>query len=107
MLNTLDIGGEQARQFAEEIAMLKDALKAAPAVKDDCPKCGAGLDEREFTGKDFLGIEAVHMHYICKKCGSEIIEEFKLTHPFLFKSASEISVIGRLAATDRPLWQSP
>ena len=30
MLDTLDIGGEQARQFAEEIAMLKDALKAAP-----------------------------------------------------------------------------
>ena len=27
MLDTLDIGGEQARQFAEEIAMLKDALK--------------------------------------------------------------------------------
>ena len=30
MLGTLDIGGEQASQFAEEIAMLKDALKAAP-----------------------------------------------------------------------------
>ena len=30
MLDTLDIGGEQARQFAEEIAMLKDALKATP-----------------------------------------------------------------------------
>jgi len=30
MLGTLDIGGEQARQFAEEIAMLKDVLKAAP-----------------------------------------------------------------------------
>ncbi len=41
MLNTLDVGGEQARQFAEEIAMLKDALKSIPSVKDDCPKCGA------------------------------------------------------------------
>ena len=30
MLDTLDIGGEQARQFTEEIAMLKDALKATP-----------------------------------------------------------------------------
>ena len=36
--NRLDVGGEQARQFAEEIAMLKDALKAEPVVKDDCPK---------------------------------------------------------------------
>ena len=83
MLDTLDIGGEQARQFAEEIEMLKDALKTAPAVKDDCPKCGAGSDERELTSKDFLGIEAVHMHYLCKKCGSEIIEEFTLTDVFI------------------------
>ena len=83
MLDTLDIGGEQARQFAEEIAMLKDVLKAAPAVKDDCPKCGAGSDEREFASRDFLGIEAIHMHYLCKKCGSEIIEEFTLTEVFI------------------------
>ena len=83
MLDTLDIGGEQARQFAEEIAMLKDALKAAPVVSDDCPKCGAGSDERELISKDFLGIEAVHMHYTCKKCGSEIIEEFTLTDIFI------------------------
>ena len=39
-----------------------------------CPKCDAGSDKREFTGRDFLGIEAIHMHYTCKKCGSEIIE---------------------------------
>lgn len=83
MLDTLDIGGEQGRQFAEEITMLKNALKTAPAVKDDCPKCGAGSDERELTSKDFLGIEAVHMHYLCKKCGSEIIEEFTLTDVFI------------------------
>ena len=83
MLDTLDIGGEQARQFAEEITMLKDALKATPAVKDDCPKCGAGSDERQFISRDFLGIEAVHMHYTCKKCGSEIIEEFTLTDVFI------------------------
>ena len=83
MLDTLDIGGEQARQFAEEITMLKGALKAAPVVNDDCPKCGAGSDERELTSKDFLGIEAVHMHYACKKCGSEIIEEFTLTDVFI------------------------
>lgn len=85
MLDTLDIGGEQAHQFAEEIAMLKDALKTAPAVSDVCPKCGAGLDERQFINRDFLGIEAVHMHYTCKKCGSEIIEEFTLTDVFIDK----------------------
>jgi hypothetical protein len=85
MLDTLNIGGEQARQFAEEIAMLKDALKSAPVVNDSCPKCGAGSDEREFIGKDFLGIEAIHMHYLCKRCGSEIIEEFTLTDVFIDK----------------------
>lgn len=59
---------------------LKEAISYnAPAIDDSCPKCDAGLDEREFTGKDFLSIEAIHMHYICKKCGSEITEEFTLT----------------------------
>jgi transposase-like protein len=79
----MDVGGEQSRAFAEEIALLKDALKVSPAVKDDCPQCGAGSDEREFTSKDFLGIEAIHMRYVCKKCGSEIIEEFTLTDVFI------------------------
>jgi len=83
MLDTLDIGGEQARQFAEEITMLKDALKSAPMINDNCPKCGASSDEREFASRDFLGIEAIHMHYLCKKCGSEIIEEFTLTDVFI------------------------
>ena len=53
--------------------------------RDDCPKCGAGSDEREFIGKDFLDIEAIHMHYICKNCSSEIIEEFTLTDVFIDK----------------------
>ncbi|MCJ7655965.1 MAG: hypothetical protein MUO97_11855 [Dehalococcoidia bacterium] len=83
VLHSLDVGGEQSRQFAEEIKLLKDALKAAPAIKDDCPKCGAGCDEREPISKDFLGIEAIHMHYICKRCGSEIIEEFTLSDVFI------------------------
>lgn len=51
--------------------------------RDDCPKCGAGSDEREFTGKDFIGIEAIHMHYTRRKCGSDIIEEFTLTDVFI------------------------
>jgi len=83
MLDTLDIGSEQSRQFAEEIKMLKDALKTAPTVDDSCPKCGAGCDDREFTDKDFLDSEAIHMHYVCKKCGSQITEEFTLTDVFI------------------------
>jgi len=83
VLDSLDVGGEQSRAFAEEIEILRNALANVPAVKDDCPKCGAGCDEREFIGKDFLGIEAIHMHYTCKKCGSEITEEFTLTDVFI------------------------
>ena len=62
---------------------LNDALKTTPAVKDDCPKCGAGSDERELINRDFLGIEAIHMHYTCKKYGSEITEEFTLSDVFI------------------------
>ncbi len=51
--------------------------------RDDCPKRGAASDEREFTDKDFLDSRAIHMHYICKKCGSEIIEEFTLSDVFI------------------------
>jgi len=83
VLDSLDVGGEQSMAFAEEIEMLREALKAAPAIDDSCPKCGAGFDERELISKDFLGIEAIHMHYNCKKCGSEIIEEFTLTDVFV------------------------
>jgi hypothetical protein len=83
VLISIEVGGEQARQFAEEIAMQKYVLKTVPVVKDNCPKCGAGFDERELISKDFLGIEAIHMHYLCKKCDSEIIEEFTLTNVFI------------------------
>jgi transposase-like protein len=83
VLDSMDVGGEQSRQFAEEIKTLKDALKTTPTVDDSCPKCGAGSDEREFISKDFLGIEAIHMHYLCKRCGSDIIEEFTLTDVFI------------------------
>jgi len=83
VLDCLDVGGEQSRQFAEEIRILKDALKAAPAVNDSCPKCGAGFEEREFKSRDFLDVEAIHVRYLCRKCGSEIIEEFTLTDVFI------------------------
>jgi hypothetical protein len=64
--------------------MLTDVLSQnAPIVDDSCPKCGAGSDERELISKDFLGIEAIHMHYACKMCGSEIIEEFTLSDVFI------------------------
>lgn len=83
VLDSLDAGGEQSRAFAKEIEILRDALANVPAVKDDCPKCGAGSDKREFTGKDFLDIEAIHIHYIRKKCGSQITEEFTLADVFI------------------------
>jgi predicted RNA-binding Zn-ribbon protein involved in translation (DUF1610 family) len=83
VLDSLDVGGEQSRAFAEEIEMLSNALANVPAVKDECPKCGAGSDDRELISKDFLGIEAIHVHYLCNKCGSEIIEEFTLSDVFI------------------------
>ena len=64
--------------------MLSNALnQSVPSVSDSCPECGAGSDEREFTGRDFLGIEAIHMYYSCNKCGSEITEEFTLSDVFI------------------------
>ncbi|GAG46256.1 unnamed protein product, partial [marine sediment metagenome] len=60
--------------------ILNDALNQNTLTVDDrCPKCGADDAEREFKDKDFLDIEAIHMHYLCNKCGSEIIEEFTLS----------------------------
>jgi hypothetical protein len=83
VLDSLDVGGEQSRAFAEEIKILTNALSCVPEVKDECPKCGAGSDDRELISKDFLGIEAIHIHYLCNKCGSEIIEEFTLSDVFI------------------------
>jgi len=66
-------------------SLIETALTKAVrcAVDDSCPKCGAGFDEREFTDKDFLDSEAIHMHYICKKCGSQITKEFTLSDVFI------------------------
>jgi len=64
--------------------ILNDALNQnVPIIDDRCPKCGAGHAEREFKDKEFLDIEAIHMHYVCKKCGSEITEEFTLSDVFI------------------------
>jgi len=64
--------------------MLNDALNQnVPIIDDRCPKCGAGHAEREFKDKDFFDIEAIHMHYACNKCGSEITEEFTLSDVFI------------------------
>lgn len=30
-----------------------------------------------------LDMDAIHVHYTCNKCGSEIIEEFTLTDVFI------------------------
>ncbi|MCH8120843.1 MAG: hypothetical protein IIC00_14095 [Planctomycetes bacterium] len=64
--------------------MLNDALNQNTLTVDDrCPKCGAGHTEREFKDKNFLDIEAIHLHYLCNKCGSEITEEFTLSDVFI------------------------
>ena len=63
-------------------------LRPAKIHDDSCPKCDAGSDERELINRDFLGIEAIHMHCLCKKCGSEIIEEFTLTDVFIDNSTT-------------------
>ncbi len=64
--------------------MLNEGLSNnSPAIDDSCPKCGAGNDERELIERDFIGIEAIHMQYLCNKCGARMIEEFKLAEVFI------------------------
>jgi predicted RNA-binding Zn-ribbon protein involved in translation (DUF1610 family) len=64
--------------------ILNDALNQNITFIDDrCPKCGAEHTERQFKERNFLDVEAIHVHYICNKCGSEIIEEFTLSNVFI------------------------
>ena len=64
--------------------ILNDALNLNVLLIDDrCPKCGADHAERQFKERNFLDVEAIHVHYICNKCGSEIIEEFTLSDVFI------------------------
>ena len=64
--------------------MLENASNQnAFTVDDRCPKCGASHAEREFKDKNFFDIEAIHMHYVCNECSSEIIEEFTLSDVFI------------------------
>ena len=55
----------------------------APIVDDSCPKCGAGCNERELVERQFIDIEAIHLHYLCSRCGSRMIEEFTLADVFI------------------------
>jgi hypothetical protein len=69
--------------------MLSDTLtKNVPIVDDSCPKCGAGCNQRELIEKEFIGIEAIHMHYLCNRCGCRMIEEFKLVDVFIDERAT-------------------
>jgi hypothetical protein len=86
LLSSLGKGG--LATLMQKLALCRKMLHEAinckiPAVDDNCPKCGAGCDQREFVKRDFLDIDAVHVHYTCQKCGSEIIEEFTLTDVFI------------------------
>ena len=82
------LGKGDLMSLMKKLALCRKVLHEAinckiPAVDDSCPKCGAGCDQREFIKRDFLDIEAIHVHYTCKKCGSEIIEEFTLSDVFI------------------------
>jgi len=69
--------------------MLSDTLsRNAPIVVDSCPKCGAGCNQRVLKEREFIGIEAIHMHYLCSRCGCRMIEEFKLTDVFIDERAT-------------------
>jgi len=86
LLSSLGKGG--LITLMQKLALCRKVLHEAvnckiPAVDDCCPKCGAGCNQREFVKRDFLDIDAVHVHYTCNKCGSEIIEEFTLTDVFI------------------------
>ena len=64
--------------------MLRNTFDRNTSIVDDsCPNCGAGNDERELIEREFIGIEAVHMHYMCNECGVRMIEEFTLTDVFI------------------------
>ena len=64
--------------------MLSDTLSGnVPIVDDSCPKCGAGCNERELIERQFIDIEAIHVHYLCSRCGSKMIEEFTLADVFI------------------------
>jgi hypothetical protein len=47
--------------------MLHEAINCKiPAVDDNCPKCGAGCDQREFVKRDFSA--RIFQINLCRKC---------------------------------------
>jgi len=79
ILDSLNVGGDLSRAFAEEIHMLKDVLQGAPVVKAECPGCGARFGQWEFIQKVTFNGEAIYAQYTCKKCGKRINQQFTLT----------------------------
>jgi hypothetical protein len=82
------LGKANLKTALEGLAACRKKLKNAinynmPAIDDSCPKCDAGCEQRELVDRDFLDVEAVHAHYLCKKCGSKITEELTLTDVFI------------------------
>ena len=78
---------QQNREAFRE--MLSNALtRNAPLVNDRCPKCGGGCQERQLIEREFIAIEAIHVHYRCNRCDSRIIEEFKLADVFMDQSST-------------------
>ncbi|MHA2069551.1 MAG: hypothetical protein ACXABY_34745 [Candidatus Thorarchaeota archaeon] len=58
VLDSLDVGGELSRAFADEIQMLKDALNTAPTI-NNCPKSEANTNEQELKDMDPSDVDAM------------------------------------------------
>jgi len=85
-LDSLPVNEPTSRSREAFRKMLTDALnRNAPIVDDRCPKCRAGYKERELIGREFIDIEAIHVHYRCNRCSSRMIEEFKLADVFMYE----------------------
>lgn len=81
MLETLDVGGEQSRQFANEISMLKEVLdiseiQVMDAMIDRAKKSWPNLDCFDFvrcTNCTFLGLVQLSDEK-CPDCGEEALK---------------------------------
>ena len=58
VLDSLDVGGEQSRAFAEEIQILKKALKTEPVVRHR-PKCRPNSNEQGLKDMDLSDVDAM------------------------------------------------
>jgi len=85
-LPVTEITRQKQNRKAFRKMLINTLSENAPIIDDSCPKCGAGCNDRELIEREFIDIEAIHMHYLCNRCGSKMIEEFKLADVFIDES---------------------